>query len=337
MRLSWKVVGCVGIIIGIILGSGVYLTKGLSTEQENIITLCRYQEEKSCKHWGYLKPNILYDDVVERGDTIYIQLAEAIRVQLEYAYNCDVEGNISLDYSYSTYIKEPSQYGWTIQAQNIVYEEKAKCEESSSSAHLSIDLSYNITEVNEVINKIEEETGFWSSRYQIVIEVKGDLSDETTVGIINRPLNCTIVINLDYASGVITVVGPENHYEDRITEYKTEIIDGNIKIKKVSRASLFAWFFLAPMVTLWKYNKDKELFNQLSGSDQILLSNKITESEDLPEAKVQNLSTFEGLKDIAEDYGLKIFHKQEKEKDIFFATDYTILYKYVIKKEDKET
>jgi len=334
MRFSWKVVGCIGILVGFVLAGGVYLTRGLSTEERDVVTLCEYREEYASSYWARLRPNVLYGEVIGEGDTIYIRLAEEVEVHLVYGFNCSLEGDVSLDYRVTTTLCEPSQYGWTREADAAIYNVTSEDGVDPSSASIGLDVWYNVSEVREVIQDIEEDTGYRSSSYSVVTEIRGNLTDETSAGVIDRRIEAVLALNLDYAGGVVKVEAPDRVYGDRITEDHTERLEANINLRRGTLASLLAWLAVAPALTLWRYNEDREHTLDLSESERILRDHDVIESDDLPEGKTQTLATFEGLKDIAEDYGLRLFHKREEDGSIFFATDYTLTYRYVTNTEE---
>lgn len=338
MKFFWKSMAVLTVMVTALLSYGVYYTQGLPTEERVVTTLCSYEQNIDCDYMAYLKPNVLYGETIGEGETIYIKLVDRVDVTFHYTFECSEAGNITTEYLTRSMLKEPSETGWSKQIDELVSVEKMKTE-NATSAVLTAKFSYNITEINELVEKIEEEIGISQSTYQIVTAISINTTDETSVGTISRPIEQSIVLKLNYMGGymerggIIEIEAPEKHLPGSITENYTKKIASAVQMRIAMAVALVAWIAAGSSLTTWRYKVGKAEFDELPESERIMKRFEVIESKGMPDLKVQTLSSMEALNKIAEDYDLRIFHTKTADGDVFFITENNIIYRYVAERK----
>ena len=335
MKISWKTMAVLTVIVAVLLSCGVYYTQGMPTEEHTVATLCTYEQNTRCNYIAYLKPNILYGEVIGENETIYMNLVNRIDVTFHYTFECSETGNITTEYGISSLVADPSEAGWSKSIDELVSVEKSETNTTTSAA-LEAKFSYNINEIRELIDRIEEDVGVTSSTYQVITKVMINTTDETSVGTISKPIEESVVLKLNYMGGymerggVITVEVPERHLLGSITENSTREIASAVQLRTAMYIAWIAWIAVALSFTAWRYKVGKAKFETLPESEKIMKRFKVIESRDMPKLKVQTLDSMEALKKVADDYDSILFHTKMDDDDIFFTTIENITYQYVV-------
>ena len=341
MKFSWRVMAVLTVMVAALFSYGAYYVQGIPTEEHEVTKLCSYGQNIRCNYTAYLKPNMLYGDAIGEGETIYIKLAERIDVTFNYTFSCSVEGSISTDYEIRSFLEESSENGWRKPIDELVSVETAETE-NVTSATLIAKFSYNITEINELIEKIEEDIGYASSTYQIVTNVGINTTDETAIETISKTVKERIVLKLNYMggymerAGVIEIEAPEKHLPGSITENRVKKIESAVYLKTAINVALAAWIVAGCSLTAWRYRTDRTRFETFPESERIMKRFKAIESRGMPDMKAVTLSSIEDLKRLVDDYDLTMFHTKMTEGDVFFTIDNNIVYRYVTRTEGPE-
>lgn len=326
------------VMVTALLSYGVYYTRGMPTEERVVTTLCNYEQNTSCDYTAYLKPNVLYGETIGKGETIYIKLVDRVDVTFNCTFECSENGSIATEYLIGSVLEDPSETGWSKGIDELVPVETAETE-NATSATLTAKFSYNITEISELVDKIEETIGVSSSTYQIVTAISVNTTDETSVGTISRPVEQTIVLKLNYMGGymerggTINIEAAEKHLPGSITENYTKEIALAVQMRIAMPVALIAWIATGSSLTAWRYKVNKAEFDELPESERIMKRFEVTESKDMPDLKTQTLSSMEALKKLADDYDLRIFHTKTADGDVFFITENNIIYRYVAERK----
>ena len=342
VKFSWRVMAVLTVMVAALFSCGAYYVQGIPTEEHEVTKLCSYGQNIRCNYTAYLKPNTLYGDAIGEGETIYIKLAERIDVTFNYTVSCSVEGSISTDYEIRSFLEEPSETGWRKPIDELVSVETAETA-NVTSATLIAKFSYNITEINGLIEKIEEDIGYTSSTYQIVTNVSINATDETAIETISKPVKERAVLKLNYMggymerAGVIEIEAPEKHLPGSITENRIKKIESAIYLKTAINVALAAWIVAGCSLTAWRYRTDRTWFETLPESERIMKRFKAIESRGMPDMKAVTLSSIEDLKRLVDDYDLTMFHTKMTEGDVFFTIDNNIVYRYVVHANKQET
>lgn len=324
-------------IVTVLLSYGVYYTQGMPTEEHTVATLCTYEQNTRCDYIVHLKPNILYGETIGKGETIYLNLVTRIDATFYYTFECSKTGTITTDYTLNSYV---AGEGWNKSINELVSVEKSETKDVPS-AVFEAKFSYNITEMIELIDRIEANIGVTSSPYQIITTINIDTTDKTTVGTINKPIDESIILKLNYMGGyierggVIEVEVPERHLTGSITENSTKENTFAVQFRITMYVALVAWIAVASLFTTWRYKVGKAEFETLPESERIMKRFKVIDSRDVPKLKVQTLDSMEALKKVADDYDSILFHTKMDDDDIFFTTIENITYQYIAEKHSR--
>ena len=338
MKFSWKIMAVLAVIVTALLSYGVYYTQGVPTEKRVVTTLCSYEQNIRCNYTAYLKPNVLYGETIGKGETIYIKLVDRIDVAFNYTFECSENGSISIEYLIGSVLEEPSENGWRKPIDELVSAETAETE-NVTSATLIAKFSYNITEINGLIEKIEEDIGYASSTYQIVTNVGVNTTDETAIETISKSVKERVVLKLNYMgymerTGVIEIEAPEKRLLGSITENRVKKIESAIHLKTAINVALAAWIVVGCSLTAWRYRTGRTRFETLPESERIMKRFEVIESKGMPDMKTVTLSSIEALKKLVDDYDLTMFHTKMTEGDVFFTIDNNIVYRYVARADN---
>lgn len=330
----WKLTTIITILVATLLSYGVYYAQGLQTEEHEVITLANYEQNTSVDYTVYLRNNTLYGETIGPGETIYRELVNRIDILFNYDFICNEEGSIEIDYVISSIVEEPRANGWSKAIDELVSIKIDETENAKSSS-LVMTCSYNIPEISKIIKKIEDETQYTSSNYQIVTMININVIDNTGVGVIHCPLTDSILLNLD--NKIIMIETSDKHLTDSITTNHTETIESVIPLRIGTIIALVAWIVTGSGLTFKLYRADKARVEETPEAEEIMGRLEVVESKDMPNLKMQTLTSIEALKKISNEYSSIIFHCRAEEEDIFFVTENNILYQYILKRKTNES
>jgi hypothetical protein len=346
MKATWKIAAIISIIVASLLSYGVYYSQGLKIERNVVTTVLSYEQSISHNYTAYLKNNTLFGETAGKGDTLYRELVNFIDVSFYYAFNCSEEGQIEFDYVVSSVVEEPSENGWSksIDVSVSVKEMRQRMFTENLSHEgvivrapqkdrvLGMTFSYNITEISEIIEKIEEETGYSSMSYQVVTSIDINLTDETSFEMISESLEESVVLKLGYR--VVEVEASDKRLMDSITENHVETIDSAVNMRSGTILALAAWIVAGSGFTAKKYREGKAEYEETPEVERVMGRLEVVESVDTPDLKVQTLSSIGDLEKIAEEWSSIIFHSRRGGEDVFFITENNILYQYISEKAE---
>jgi len=333
LEISWKTMVALTVIVAVLFSYGVYYTQGMPTEEHTVATLCTYEQNTRCDYIAYLRPNILYGETIGEGETIYLSLVNRIDVTFYYTFECSETGSITTEYGISSLVASDR---WSKSINELVSVEKSETN-TITSASLEAKFSYNINEIRELIDRIEEDIGVTSSTYQLTTTININTTDKTSVGTVSKPIEESVVLKLNYVGGymerggVIEVEVPERHLTGSITENWTRENTFAVQFRITMYVALVAWIAVASLFTAWRYKVGKAEFETLPESERIMKRFKVIESKDVPKLKVQTLDSMEALKKVADDYDSILFHTKMDDDDIFFTTIENITYQYIVR------
>ena len=310
---------------------GVYYTQKMPTVTYASDTLCRYTQKADYDYVAHIKPNVLYEtETIGRNETLFINLIKSIDLKFNYTFTATVEGNITTNCTVNTQLESTGEEKWIKPIDTPISIEKT--EEAKKTTIISR-LSYNITEIQELVDKIREDIGAYSMQYQIVLKAKIDVTDETTVGTIKDFLEPEIALKFipRGTGGVIQITALQRNKSGSITTTRVLTNSLVISLQWVAIGALISCLSVGSFLTIQRYEKDRAEFNRLPEAERILRSSDVIESKSIPKLEAQSLASMEALEELADEYGLKIFHSKIEGKDIFFVTEGAIVYRYEAK------
>lgn len=329
MRKDWKLSIIPIVIITLVLFSATYYASGLPTEETEESSF-NFQQDTSCGYKAYLKPNNLYGEVVSEGETIYMDLAKTIEVDFNCTFECILQGSIEIDHKVKVILQEPSVVGWKKSIDGMVPVDFSQVE-STSYAQLNARLTYNVSEINELIGEIEEEVGYSANQYQVLTLIELNTTYETDLEKIVKPNVQEITITFTYfgTGGLIEVSAPETHILGNIVDQTTTEITTNVLYQNVSLLGLLAWIAVGTTLIVLLYRRTASKQEDLPTVQRIMDDYGTIESKDIPQMPKQTLSSINDLSKLADDYFLRIFHTRMVERDVFFIVDSGTVYQFV--------
>jgi hypothetical protein len=332
MRKDWKFSIIPIVIITLVLFFATYYASGLPTEETEESSF-NFQQDTSCGYKAYLKPNSLYGEVVSEGQTIYVDLAKTIEVDFNCTFECILPGMIDIDYKVKAILQEPSVVGWKKSIDGMILAE-FNLAESTSMVNLKAKLTYNVSEITELIGEIEEEVGYSANQYQVLTTIELNTTYETDLEKIIKPTVQEITITFTYfgMGGIIEVSAPETHILGSIVDQTTTEITTNVLYQNVSLLGLLAWIAVGTTLIVLLYRRTASKQEDLPTVQRIMDDYGTIESKDIPQMPKQTLSSINDLSKLAKDYFLRIFHTSIGGKDIFFIVDSGTVYQFVVDK-----
>jgi hypothetical protein len=336
MRKDWKVCIIPVVIIALMLFFATYYASGLPTE-ETAESSFSFQQDTRCDYKAYLKPNTLYGEVVSEGQTIYMDLAKTIEVDFNCTFECILQGAIDIDYKVKVILQEPSQVGWKKSIDGMIPTEFNQVE-STSMAKLNARLTYNVSEISELIGEIEGEVGYSSNQYQVLTMIELNTTYETDLEKIVKPTVQEITIAFTYfgMGGIIEVSAPETHILGSIVDQTTTEITSNVLYRNVSLLGLLAWIAIGATLIVLLYRRTASKQENLPTVQRIMQDYDTIESKNAPQMPKQILNSINDLSKLANDYFLRIFHTRIAEKDVFFVVDSGTVYQFIVDGEGEE-
>jgi len=336
MRKDWKLFTIPVVIIALMLLFATYYASGLPTE-ETAESSFSFQQDTRCDYRAYLKPNNLYGEVVSEDETIYMDLAKSIEVNFNLTFECILQGTIDIDYKVKAILQEPSVVGWKKYINGMIPAEFNQVE-STSMANLNAKLTYNVSEISELIAEIEEEVGYSSNEYQVLTIIELNTTYETDLEKIVKPTVQEITITFTYfgMGGIIEVSAPETHILGSIVDQTTTEITSNVLFKNVSLLGLLAWIAIGTTLIVLLYRRNASKQESLPTVQRIMQDYDTIESKNVPQMPKQVLNSINDLSKLANDYFLRIFHTMIGEKDVFFVVDSGTVYQFIVDGEGEE-
>jgi len=343
MKITWKKIAGITIVITALLTLSVQHTYNLTTEKDTTRTLYTTEQTSKGTYMTYLKPNLLYGETIEENETIYLSIAKKTEVDLKYSFSSSEPGDVSMVYSTDSQLKTHGTSGWSKSIDNIVSVEEKSIKTDNNSATLNLCLSYGFQEILDHINRIQENIEYEGFSHEVTTTVTINAMENTKdYGTINdEPVEQTftlyIVRNRMYgtktSNGTASISISNVKINETKTETTTEKTENSGTVSRLQMGSvlaLLACTSLGAFFTGKQYKSEKKNLETLPKAKRILNTHDIVEAENIPNLPIQKVSTMKDLKDVAEDYGSRIFHTQnEKEKDVFFATD-NLVYQYTV-------
>ncbi|PTD94259.1 hypothetical protein C9439_02870 [archaeon SCG-AAA382B04] len=338
---NWKTFALVATIAIIFVGLGVVTTRGIETQEIQEELVLAYEKELISSYTSEVEPSILYEGTVVSDDRLYLTLTKQIDVNLTYSFSTNREFRINNSYITRTVLENADEeYGWEKDISNNITQ-TVREEEQDNVTTLEFDFSYDIREIEEVVEAIEDDTGLNYPKYVIKTEVGIRTLNTTKEGsdvIIDEALSEGVVISWeqwgfkdDKRVGIIEITTSMSRTQETINKEVIVEKKNNKFLKSAMPFTFLVTLFTGAFATRWRYKKDKEVINALSEAQRILRDNHVLESKNMFSGKKQELSNFRDLKNLSDDYYLEIFHTKDQNKDIFYCIDQNVVYFYQTK------
>ncbi len=338
---NWKIFALIATIAILVVGFGVVTTRGIETQNIQEESLLTYEKELISSYTSEVEPSLLYEGTVVHGNRLYLTLTKQIDVNLNYSFSTDREFKINNSYITHTVLKNTDkEYGWEKDISNKITQIVREKEQDNVTT-FEFDFSYDIREIEEVVEAIENDTGLNYPKYVVKtgLEIRTwNSTDEESDVIIDEALSEEVVISWeqwgfkdDKRVGIIKITAPELKAQETINKELIEDKKNNKLLKSAMPFIFMITLFTGAFATGWRYKRDKETINELPEAQRIIKDNHVLETKNLFSGKKQELNNFRDLKYLSDDYYLEIFHTREQNKDIFYVIDQDIVYFYQTK------
>lgn len=201
---------------------GVYSAHSLPVEEENVITLSRYQHVVEYDYIAGLKPNEIYENRSTLGPgkgALYINIVENVAITFHYTFSCDRPATITAEYSVGMDLESPEKW---IKHLPVVAENSVSS--SGGRVEFSTELFITVPWFEELKAVIDSETGTSSSTYNLRVKPEIHTVAETDVGTIDESLVPELVMGFEYGGAEVNQIvmsGLENTFSGTIQQTKT--------------------------------------------------------------------------------------------------------------------
>ena len=236
---------------------GVYSAHSLPLDEENVITLSRYQHVGEYDYIAGLKPNEIYENRLTLGSgegALYINIVENVAITFHYTFSCDRPASITAEYSVGMDLESPGK--WTkhlpVVAENSV-------SSSGGRVEFSTELFITVPWFEGLKAVIDAETGTSSSTYNLRIKPEIRTVAETDVGTIDESLVPELVMGFKYGveeGSQIVMSGLENTIPGTIQQTETTYHGEVLTYRRIFYA-VSAVAFVGLIFTAWVFMRTR--------------------------------------------------------------------------------
>lgn len=340
------------VILCMLLATSIYMAYyfwGKPTTKTYYVVTCRYRQEVNFNPKVKLKPSFLYDNrtYLQPGETAYLNLVDQIEIQLNYRFNCSQPLNsFTLNYTVNSTLEAEGSWRKTFTLTPNKTIDQTAFKET---------YTLKIEEINELIQKIEKETGIHATKYLYTITPHIQLKASTDEGTINEKYNPTLTItlnmrgmggHLDFSNLNNTKQESLGHYEHKEVIWSLYGLTSTVRI--MQHTSIITTICLSASIALiagWTLKKPPpptiEKIKKKYGE-------KIVESSEPPTKRIEKatikLKSIEDLYKVSEETIKPIIHEEtllEKEgkrmkRHVFYVLDNDIRYEYATEEATSE-
>lgn len=216
------------IITAILSASSIgylYMVNTTPVELRREITLATYMQDARYSWRAYLKPNTVYMNASEIDDVtpIYMRVVKHLEITLRYTFTSNPQGNTTVRYRLETALRSSKEGGWSVPIRlNASY---TGMEAYTGAVRLELRLILNPNGYWDLIKKVEDETGTYSSEYWIEISphitVEANLGNQKVEETLDPKLTVKLRRRTDIGD-VISLEGTGYSKPGRLTE--TEVV-----------------------------------------------------------------------------------------------------------------
>ncbi|MFP4006237.1 MAG: hypothetical protein ACLFUR_05960, partial [Candidatus Hadarchaeia archaeon] len=320
MEITWKKMAVTTIVITALLALSVQYVYGLPTEKETTRTLYTTEQASEGAYMTYLEPNTLYGETIEENETIYLSIARKAEVDLKYYFSSSESGDVSMVYSTDSQLKTLGTSGWGKNVDDIVSVNEKSIKIDNNSATLNLGLSYDFQEILGHIERIQENIEYEGFSHEVTTTVTINAVENTAEhGVIDSgPVEKTVTLSIvrdrmygtETSNGTASVSISNIDISNAKTEMRTEKTGNSDTVGYLQMGSglaLLAWVPLGAVFTGKRYKSENKKLRDFPRAERILKTYDIVEAENIPSLPIQKVSTMKDLRDVAEDYGSRIF------------------------------
>lgn len=193
-----------GLAVGIVLLIGsayaYYTYYQLPTTVERYVSTYSYEQTGAFDYTVYLLPNSLYDvPTLDAGETYFRKIVDYISVTFSYDFDGDKPAEISGVYEVIGHVKAGEMW-----ERSFIITPKTVFSASRESTGFTVNFALNLTDYEEFVSTIEEETGVPAQEPELIVGCNVDIVVTTDSGKINESLAPTMIIPLKKSTFEIT-------------------------------------------------------------------------------------------------------------------------------------
>lgn len=330
-------------IIGFILLLIIFSTVNIYTAYQQPTTTEEKYPVVSFSHTGrynyvvYLDNNTVYNktQLLPGEGAIFRQIVDSINLSFSYIFNIDTEATIITNYNIQAILNTNL---WT---KKYTIKPNTQLNSTGKSINFKEQFNFNYTYYEEIINKINEEIGVTTQNPTLEIKCNIYSLASTNMGDISKSISPTISFSL---FGKTIDVSEILFNTESGTLDEIKIISHPEVYEQRNNSSILAIFFTILLIIFIVLTEGKA--QEIKVSERMLKKIKKKYGEWMIEAqmnpimtdsKIINISSIDDLSKVSEELGKPMIHYEVKNSDIheFYVVDDSILYKYVLKSEEK--
>lgn len=330
-KMGWRKIAMISALLAAALLILTIFTYVVPAEQHLVLDVfeCRYV--MGYDYNAYLRPNSLYGEVAGKGATLYTKLTDEIDASTFYRVSCNKPCKLQVTPAVSHYLEGIAEKtGWKKPVDGLI---KTQVTVSEDGHNVTVKLFYNLSSIQQLIQKIENETGVMMPQYALTTVIAYDVSGKLENSSFAKTSIQTIAISITYGTGytweragIIQVTGRDDSgllvTMPTIKVVKNEAISTLRTILPLITPIMTAACIVAAIII-------RDFEEQMKPKWLKLKSRlKAIDAERIPALEVVLLSSPKDLSRIAKDYDAKIFHVKNGDRHVFFATDGGLLYAY---------
>jgi len=321
---------------------GAYYFWRMPSSEDHYVATCRYQQEADFTTVVTLKPSILYENrtVLQPDEIAYLSLVNQVRVSFRYRFTCDRPMSTFL-MRYSVEGSLEAEGGWR-KAFTLTPEE------TSSETELTETYTLDIAEFNQLIQRIEEETGTYAPKYTYKIAPRIQVEASTDQGPISEKCEPTMTVTLTGGTegrGRLDFDGLNNTREGSLGHYETREAVWSLyglrsTVRNMQYASCVAIACLSTCLGYAAWWRMRSPPQPLIERVKRKYGEKIVESSEPPNKRIEKVTikvkSIEDLVKTSEETIKPIIHEEavlEKEElkvrcHIFYVLDADVRYEF---------
>ena len=301
------------------------------SERRVVLDVFKCYYEMNYDYTAHLKPNSLYGEKVGKGVILYTKLTKEIEALGLYNMTCNKPCKLQVNPTVTHYLEGVAEKtGWKKQVNGLV-EEKVTVSENGQNA--VVELFYDLTEINQLIQEIENDTGVMMPQYTLTSVIEYNINGEIGNSSFSDTKTQMIALSITYGTGytweragVIEITAKND---------KGVLVEIPV-IKVVKNEAVVMLQMILPLITLGAGTTGtimaiivRDIEEQKKPEWQRLKSKlKAIDAKRLPTLEIVPLKSPNDLARIAKDYDSKIFHVQNEDQHTFFTSDGNLLYAY---------
>ncbi|RLE66754.1 MAG: hypothetical protein DRJ38_00790 [Thermoprotei archaeon] len=332
MSLKWRTIILVFLSITLILS--IYATHhfhSLPDKEVNFMQEFEYVHEAEYRYNITLWPSILYDNrtVLMPNEVPFIPLVHLLNVSFTYYFMSKPIVNGDITYQVTCFLESPA--GWR---KIIVLVPPTLIHFNSTPVRFSKLYIFNITEIVELINAIEDETRTYAPIYYLRIQPCINITASTGSRIVNESFKPQMVVKLMF--------GENNHLVFEGLKHKKENVLGKYVTTEVTwiKQARYAMYTFTGIILIsivyvaqqiWKERKSISPIEKAMKKYRDIIVDAVGLSGERGDKSVVMVRSLDDLAKVSDEVVKPIIHVKKPGLHVFYVLDDDIRYEFIIK------